>query len=155
MPRRGPAGTGQSVSPFRGEIQVEPRTLQVRPELRLGALFVWELIALKRKNVKTPWFIWLSFIGLAWVQYEYNLEKNKTSMTKWSDEKVNRYLGYLVRFIGLSLGVFAIPCLLMLFLIRDRTPEPWYTVWNCIILAYTYFAGVFITWRLYRYLNRD
>lgn len=107
-----------------------------------------------RPPPKKPWFIWLSFFGLSWLNSEHRQE-NRTRMTKWSDEEVNRHMGYLGRFLGLFFGVFAVPVLLMLHFIMDRMPEPWYTVWNCIILAYTYFAGVFITWRLYRYLNRD
>lgn len=108
----------------------------------------------KGKKSKTPWFIWLSFLGLSFLHGRYSF-KYTASKTKFEDENLNRYLGYLARFLGLFFGVFGIPVLLMEYLIMDRMPEPWYTVWNCVILAYAYFAGVFITWRLYRYLNRD
>ncbi len=86
------------------------------------------------------------FFGLAWLNPEHHV-KNPTRMTTCSDEEVNRRLGYHARFIERFFGVFFIPCLLMPYLIMDRMPEPWHTVWNCIILAYAYFAGVFITWR--------
>ena len=102
---------------------------------------------------KAPWFIWLSFFGLIFIHGKYSF-KYAASKTKFEDKNLNRWLGYLARFAGLFFGVFAIPTVLMLCLIMDKMPEPWYTIWNCIILAYAYFAGVFITWRLYRYLDR-
>ena len=104
------------------------------------------------KKRKPPWFIWLSFFGLAWLQDKHDAE-NTAGMTTWSDRHSNRHMGYLGRFAGLFFGVFGIPVVWMLH-VMNRLPEPWATVWNCLILAYAYFAGVFITWRLYRYLER-
>ena len=106
------------------------------------------------ENKKHAWFIWLSFLGLAWLsgkqsfQYAVNEEK-------WEDSHLNRHMGYTGRLLGMLLAGFVISCLLMLCCTMDRMPEPWYTVWNCIILAYAYFSGVFITWRLYRYLSQS
>lgn len=109
---------------------------------------------MKHEKIKAPWFIWLSFFGLMFLHGSYS-SKYMASKTKFDNQELNKNLGYLVRLVGLFIGAFGVPRLLMLYLIMDRMPEPWYTVWNCIILAYAYFAGVFITWRLYRYLNRD
>ena len=109
---------------------------------------------MKSGKKKFPWFIWLSFLGLAFLHGTYSF-RYAASNKRWEDEKLNQNLGYLGRFIGLFFGVFGIPCVLMMYLIMDRMAEPWYTVWNCIILAYAYFAGVFITWRLHRYLHRE
>ena len=106
-----------------------------------------------KQEQKAPWFIWLSFFGLMFIHGKHSFQY-AASKTKYEDENLNRWLGYLARFVGLSFGVFAIPTLLMLYLIMERMSEPWYTIWNCIILAYAYFSGVFITWRLYLYLNR-
>lgn len=98
---------------------------------------------MKKDRPKAPWFIWLSFFGLAWLNRKYGRQS------------FDRELGYTAQLAGMFIGVFAIPTVLMEYLIMDRMPEPWYTVWNAIILAYAYFAGVFITWRLYCYLDRE
>ena len=98
-----------------------------------------------------PWWIWLSFLALVFLHGTYALSY-ATSRRRRENAEQNRYLGYLGRFFGLLIGVFAIPCELMMHLIMNRMPEPWYTVWNCVVLAYAYFSGVFITRHLYHYL---
>ena len=109
---------------------------------------------MKKSPPKAPWFIWLSFLGLMFLNGKHSIQC-MAGKPKYTGKEFDRHCGYTVRLIGLFIGVFGIPTLLMEYLIMDRMPEPWYTVWNCIVLVYAYFAGVFITWRLYRYLNRE
>ena len=149
MARRSPPLPGQSA-----EASYAPNsggnTDTVRPEPKGSGRFCrsGEELGYEKRQKE------ISLVQLAFLHGTYSF-RYAASNKRWEDEKLNQNLGYLGRFIGLFFGVFGIPCVLMMYLIMDRMAEPWYTVWNCIILTYAYFAGVFITWRLHRYLHRE
>lgn len=96
---------------------------------------------------KTPWFIWLSILGLIYLQFMYS-SHYMTTPGRWEDQNLNRWLGYTARLFGLFIGVFFVPVVLMGYLLPDSWPAK-----TCAELVYTYFAFVFVTWRLYRYLS--
>lgn len=102
---------------------------------------------MKRKH---PWFIWLSFIGLAWFSGRVSFEYRSERMTKWPDEKVNRWLGWCGRLIGSVLAGVILPIILAGCFIK-----PFCLIWNILVVPYIYLAGVFITNYLYNWHNRN
>ena len=102
---------------------------------------------MKRKH---PWFIWLSFIGLAWFSGRVSFEYRSERMTKWPDEKVNRWLGWCRRLIGSVLAGVILPIILAGCFIK-----PFCLIRNILVVPYIYLAGVFITNYLYNWHNRN
>lgn len=107
-----------------------------------------------------PKWIWLSFLGLSRIGRGGFLPDEKGNpmfraafSVRPEDEDAELQMGCMARLVGLMLGAVIIPGVLMCCAM-DRMPEPYATVWNCFILLYVYFAGVFITDYLYNYCHR-
>jgi len=106
-----------------------------------------------------PKWIWLSFLGLGRIGRGGFSPDEKGPIfraafsVRQEDEAAALGMGYVARLVGLMLGVVIVPGVLMCC-IMDRMAEPCATIWNCFILLYAYFSGVFITDHLYNYCYR-
>ena len=70
---------------------------------------------MKKGRPKAPWFIWLSFLGLTFLHGKRSVQYLAGKPT-YTGKEFDRHCGYTVRLIGLFIGVFGIPTLLMEYL---------------------------------------